>query len=476
MRQVAPYRDRAAFALGLIALFGVVYALVARYALDAFPYSGDEYSLSLQAELFAKGLLKVAAPQHADWLRVDHVVIDAWVRSKYPPGGPALLSLGARCGYAWLVTPCEGVATLMLTWHSVRRVLGARPALTALVVLGAAPLFIFDSASFYTHGASLLCLAIAFAALTAWSISPRTGWLVVVGFALGATFLIRPLDAMLFGLAMVAFGSWRALIVPAISALPFIAVNFWYQDQVFGSPFTDGYAAYGPTFTALYGATAAAFPLSWRHVFEPTQWWFHLDLFGQMCLQWTIPGTVIAALFGAVAIDSSDAAARMRRFSIALVAVFCVTLLALLTELDDGPHPRYLSVTLIPLALLAANGLGPLCDAIRERFGAIVERAFVVLAILFGLAQFGQYLENRIPKQWTREGLYQLTADLPRDAIVIVRAQYPSRYARNGPFFAGVTYLSVAPETSVDEVAAAYVGRPIYVAHEGVPWTIERAR
>jgi hypothetical protein len=133
-------------------------------------------------------------------------------------------------------------------------------------------------------------------------------------------------------------------------------------------------------------------------------------------------------------------------------------------------------VTLIPLALLAANGLGPLCDAIRGTFGTIVQRAFVVLAIVFGLAQFGSYLQDRIPKQWKREGLYQVAAALPHDAVVIVRAQYPSRYARNGPFFAGVTYLSVPAETPADEVARAYADRPVFEAHEGVPWTIERVR
>ena len=107
-------------ALGLVVLFGVIYALIARYALDAFPYSGDEYSLALQGELMAKGLLKAPAPAHLEWLRVDHVVIDAWVRSKYPPGGPAMLSLGARYGMAWIVGPIEAALTVGFVWHTIR--------------------------------------------------------------------------------------------------------------------------------------------------------------------------------------------------------------------------------------------------------------------------------------------------------------------------------------------------------------------
>jgi hypothetical protein len=476
MRPAAPRsrRDSAALALALIALFGTIYALVAYFALDRFPYSGDEYSLALQGQLFAHGVLKAAAPAHAAWLRIDHVVIDSFVRSKYPVGASALLAVGTKYGAAWLVCPIEATATLALVWHAVRRVLGARPALIALVALGLAPLFVIDAASFYPHAPSLLLLAIAFAAVTSYSIAPRAGWLVLAGIAIGAAFLVRPTDALLFGIALLAFGSLRAVIIPALAAVPLVSVTFWYQAAMFGSPFTDGYHAYEPTLTALYGPSMAAHPLSWHHLVSATQWWNHIDIFGQMCLQWTIPGTVIAALFGAVAIDRSDAAARMRVFCIALVAVFCLALLPMISDPDDGPHTRYLSVILIPLAWLAANGLGALCDAIRSTFGAIVQRVFVVLAILFGLAQLGSYLQDRIPKQWKREGLYQVTHDLHAGDVVIVRAQYPSRYARNGPFFDGVLYLSVPPEVTPAEVAAAYPGHAIYVAHEGTPWTLER--
>jgi hypothetical protein len=96
----------------LLTFFGVVYALVSRLALRAFPFSGDEYSALLQAKIFARGVLRVPAPAHADFLQVDHVVMDAWVRSKYPPGTSVLLALGVRAGAAWLVTPLEAVIAL----------------------------------------------------------------------------------------------------------------------------------------------------------------------------------------------------------------------------------------------------------------------------------------------------------------------------------------------------------------------------
>src|SRR5271165_3947439 len=112
MRSVPPSTTTTWLPLGvamLIGALGVLYALLARMALHAFPFSGDEYSYLLQAELFARGLLRAPAPPHADLLRVDHVVIDEWVRSKYPPGTSALLALGVLAGAPWIVTPIEGV-------------------------------------------------------------------------------------------------------------------------------------------------------------------------------------------------------------------------------------------------------------------------------------------------------------------------------------------------------------------------------
>jgi len=467
--------DTTAFALALVVAFGALYALLARYALDAFPFSGDEYSLTLQAELFAKGLLKTPAPPHLEWLRLDHVVIDQYVRSKYALGGPALLSIGARHGATWLVTPIEGALALLVIWHTVKRVLGARPALVALVMLGASPLFTYNSASFLTHTPTLLFLGIAFASLASWTQRHRDGWLVLIGLAIGCTYLIRPLDAMLFGVTMLVFRSPRAVIIPALAALPFVIANFWYQNAMFGSPFTDGYHAYEPTFTALYG-DAAQNPISWRHIVSPEQWWNHIDLIGQMCTQWTLPGTVIVALFGAYAPVAENPARQLRRFSIALIAVFVVTLVAMIALPDDGPRPRYLSVTLIPIVFLAAAGFASTMKAITQTFGPRVRTILVVCGIVFGLAQLGAYLTDHIPKVWKREGLYQASADLPYGAVVIVRAQYPSRYARNGPFFDGILYLSAPAATTALEVAAAYPDRPIWEAHEGVPWTLVRVR
>jgi hypothetical protein len=190
-----------------------------------------------------------------------------------------------------------------------------------------------------------------------------------------------------------------------------------------------------------------------------------------------VPGSVVAALFGAQAIGKDHPQRAMRQFSIAVIAAFVIGLLPMISDPDDGPHPRYLSITLIPIALLAAAGFPPICEAIAARFGARVRALAVVLAVLFSLAALGAVLEERIPKVWAREGLYAAVAEhAVHNAAVIVRARYPSRFARNSPFDADVMYLSPPVETSTGEIASAYPDRQIWVAHEGVPWTLERVR
>jgi hypothetical protein len=469
--------DRTALAVILVAVLGLTYALLARFALDGFPYSGDEYSLSLQGELFGRGVLSAPVPPHAEWLGVDHVVIDSWIRSKYPPGAPALLGIGAHYGVAWLVTPLEGVVALLVVWWATRRALGPRPALIALIGLGIAPLFMFLAASFYTHTATLMVLAVAFAALGAWTRSQHARWLVLAGLAIGATFLIRPLDAVLFGAAMIAFRSPRAIAITGASALPFVGLNFVYQAAQFGSPFTSGYEVYEPAFRALYGADTAAASLSLAHLVDPVQLWNHIDIFRSMILDWTVAGTALVALIGAKAIGRDHPARAMRTFSIVLIAAFVLALLPTISDPDDGARPRYLSTTLIPLVFLAAAGFAPTLAALRSRLGRRTCTLFVALAAVFALAQVGAFLQDRIPKQWKREGLYQAAAALHlRDDVVIVRAKYPARYARSGPWFDGVLYLSAPADTTIDHVRLAFPGRRIWEAHEGEPWTFVRVQ
>src|SRR5260221_12734040 len=99
--------------LVLVAIFGVVYAIVSRAAFHGFPFSGDEYSMSLQAQIFSKGALATHAPQHPPLLYFDHLVIDDRLRSRYQTGCAALLTLRILAAALRLVIINMALGTLL---------------------------------------------------------------------------------------------------------------------------------------------------------------------------------------------------------------------------------------------------------------------------------------------------------------------------------------------------------------------------
>jgi 4-amino-4-deoxy-L-arabinose transferase-like glycosyltransferase len=477
-----PEKPSPAIAALLIAFFGALYAVGSRVALRAFPYSGDEYSYYLQGELFARGLLKAPAPPNANLLWIDHVVIDQFVRSKYPPGTSALLALGVRAGAAWLVTPIEGAVALALVWWTARALFGPRAALVSLLVLGASPLFAVEAATFFSHTPTTMWLAASFAAVAAWSLSKhpmRAAWLPVAGVALGCAFVTRPVDALLFGAALLALRSWRVLVLVGLGAAPFVVAHFAYQAAVFGSPFTDGYTAYEPTFSAIYGAETAEPPLSLSRIVNPLQQWFHLEIVTAFVSPWTMPGAALVAVFGAVATRGDERTQAMRRFSIAIVVVALIALVPTISSGgDDGPRPRYLTTSLLAVAVLAGPGWPLARDALAGGLGARAARWIGGIAVAMGFILVGTLVVERTLLVIARSGLYDAVKDRGIErGVVIVRAQWPTRFARNGPFFdRPLFYLSAPADTSVDTVEALYPDRPVYEAFEGNPWKIVQRR
>ena len=104
------------------------------------------------------------------------------------------------------------------------------------------------------------------------------------------------------------------------------------------------------------------------------------------------------------------------------------------------------------------------------------------IAPLFLMAS---YLERRIPEVKVHTGLSEeLTRQGVRSGVVILRAEWPTRYARNGMFFdRSPLLLSVPARVSAAEVAARFPGQAVHEAFEphGAnpwkhPWVIRRVR
>ena len=458
-----------------IALLGAVYAFLSKVVLQGFPFSGDEYSCLFQAELFARGLFHSPAPPHPELLRVDHVVMDAWVRTKYPPGTSALLAMGVRAGAPWLVTPIEAVIALVAMWRAARAHFGERAAMISTVVLGLSPLFAFQAATFYAHIPTVMWLALAFAAASRWFRTRGDAPALLCGAAIGCALLTRPGDAIFFGAALIVFRSRRLLAMAVVGAVPFAVAYFAYQAVQFGSPFADGYHAYEPTFRAIYNKIGRH-PMSISYLWDAEQQANHLDYVRSLVQDWTVPGTVLVAIAGAYAIGKTHPARAMRDFAIVVALLPTAGLVLTVADPDDGARPRYLSITLLSIAFLTGPGWDGASRALATLIGPRLAWLTGAVALLLGPVQVGAFVGYRIPEIWVRAGLFQEIEALGiEQGVVVVRAEWPTRYARNGPFFdRPVLYLSAAAETTVDEVAALYPGRPIYEATEGRRWKIVR--
>src|SRR5262245_2302583 len=225
-----------------------------------------------------------------------------------------------RCSRSASATAPEAVAALLAVWWATRRMLGPRTALVAVLTLGLAPLFVFNAASFYAHTPTTALLAGAFACIAVWTGDRRDRWLVPTGLAIGAAFLVRPVDAVLFGGAMLALRSLRAVIIAGACALPGIVLNLAYQEASSGSPFPAGHQVYEPTIEALYGERLHA--LSLGYLVSPTELWNHLDIVRALAVDWTVPASVVVAIVGARAITREHPARALRTFGVTLVAAY----------------------------------------------------------------------------------------------------------------------------------------------------------
>jgi hypothetical protein len=471
---------RVAPIVAIVTLFAG-YAAIARFGLEAYPMSGDEYSYLFQAEVFAKGRLSVPAPPHAELFDLDHVVLDEVARSKYPPGWPALLSLGCRAGAPWLVNPVLGALTLSLLHALLRRLRTERIALATVVVVGASPFFALNAASYHSHTTTLLMLtACAYGVLRGGA--SRLAWTALGGLALGYALLTRPFEAALFAVGMVVL--WRTpkvIAACAAGAALVAAAMLPYQAAQFGSPFRTGYAAYEPHQLELYGR-GNTIALSPSYAVSLKAWWDHLEWFVDLPA-WLAPGLLALAILGAVVPPKLPAREEtlLRRVLLAFPATSALGIVFRGLGYGDGYGPRYLLDQLLPIAFFFSAGCARLAvwwTLVAKVGSASLRRVpAILLAGVVGVA----LLRTATLTERSREEIDRRQA-LPRavaaaglhDAVVIVEARFPARFTRNGAAFDGdVVYVTAGGHPSW-EVASFFPERSTFVAVERGPaaWSI----
>ena len=436
-------------AAAIILAFLVFALVVAKVGLKTFPVSGDENSYLLQAEIFARGKLAMPPPPHPRIFEVDHVLLEPKLRSKYPPGWPALLAIGSAFGQPWVINPLLAALGLAALFGAARRLYGETPALIAIALLAFSPFLIFQAASYHSHTSLLWALALGLYFLVRGleGRRGRIGWAIALGLAIGLAFLIRPMDGLLFGAALLVYLRVAPgfVLTAGAAGTAVAALLPLYQKAQFGSPFTSGYTAYDPMLVSLYGDWAShAFGLDF--LVNPVAQWGHLHWFLDLSL-WLVPGTLLLALVGLSRRWGQLRATAVHRFLLVALALQVFLVLCMSGDQGDSYGPRYLLPTLVPIAMGVAAGVVRLRPWLVERGITVsrrMARGLVAAALAIGLVRAGAFLQHDYPGIQVRSGLYRAVAEAGLDhAVVIVNAPYPTRFTRNPVTWDGpVLYVS----------------------------------
>lgn len=201
-------------------------------------------SYLFQAKYLSTGQLYLPPPPDAAAFDFEKLYSDGtrWFAYGFP-GWPGVLSLGVLAGAPWLVNPLLAGATVLLV-HSLVAKLYNRPlAHIVILLLAASPWFLFMSASFMPHPATVVWALGALLAVVKAQDSGRWVWGLVAGASLGALFLTRPHEAVFVGAAIgvcMLFSrpqlSRRTLVATGVGGLLVGGLLFPYNYALTGDP------------------------------------------------------------------------------------------------------------------------------------------------------------------------------------------------------------------------------------------------
>ena len=342
----------------------------------------DSYGYVSAAHAIAQGRLVAEAPL-AEWLSAANRMAIAsplgWAPSPdgtgivpaYPLGLSIVMAAFEVMGgpsAVFFVTPCMGIAVLLLVYRLAREWYDADTALFATALVAWNPLVITYAKQPMSDIAATMWIVLALYLIV------RATWIAAVGagLAVGAAVMTRP--ALLVAAAMIVVAGYLRPTPPASAARerdgeatgPFtrtlfgvaalaivLVVQMAIHDRLFGSPFATGYGAAAVLFSIDYVST-------------------NLGIFASQGLRvvgWLwIPGLIL----GLIAARPEPRATPALLFAaVALPYVFYL-------PFDHWETLRYLLPGLVPLTILAGDGLIHLARWPKNR----VATAAIIVAML----------------------------------------------------------------------------------------------
>ncbi|MEJ7712601.1 MAG: glycosyltransferase family 39 protein [Pyrinomonadaceae bacterium] len=461
---------------------------------ERHPHVPDEVSYLAQAKYFAEVMLTMPVPAVPDAFKVDIMTYEAnrWY-SPFPPGWPAVLSLGVPLGATWLINPILAGLNIFAVFSLMRELYDRRSARIAVLLLSASPWYIFMAMNYMAHTFTLTCGLAAALALIRARHTDRARWAVLSGAAVGVTSLVRPLDgfilAVLLGLWAIGVGGRRvkasALLCFTFGSLLIGSINLLYNKALTGS-FT--YFPVNAYFDKYYGVGSNALGfgpgrgVGWALDAYPGHNLFealinaNLNIFS---INIELFGWSTGALFlCAVAILSGKLITSDR---LMIVAALVVAGMYSLYWFSGGPDfgARYWYFVIIPCLALSVSGIRllerKLCNTYAH-LSVSKDRVVTAVAILCLCSLINYFPWRAVDKYHhylgMRPDLRRLAVDFNfgKSLILIRGKQYPdyaSAAAYNPPDLRGNVPIFVwdrDPDIRA-EVLRAYSDRPVWIVN-----------
>ena len=330
--------------------------LLAQFAMEAFPNSGDEYGYNYIAETFLHGRLwnQPHPGPLRDVLETFYIAERDGKRvSQYPPGWPAVLAAFKLAGLSQFANAVVGLLAGGFLWLALRRVTTFPSVRLAALMLGMlAPFTLFNDASFFSHSLTAAAL-LAAAWLDLRDAGQPSPWnRAGIGFAFSLllvtryeAFLIPAALLILDGVARRRLGFVRWALPAAVAGLPVTTLFLVYNWRVTGSPFETTLHWASPTI----GIGLHAMGIEGRHSAMRG-----LEHTGKWLESWQDFAAVVLLPLYAVALWRRVAARTVRWFDLVLPAL--VVFFFLYPDgggFQYGPRYWYLGHAMLPLTIAA---------------------------------------------------------------------------------------------------------------------------
>ena len=369
---------------------------------EGIPHVTDGVAYAFQARVFASGRIYLPPPPVPEAFNIGNVVLskDRWA-GKYPPGFPALLSLGYLLHVPGLVNPLLLGLAVFGVYRLGRTLYDVPTGLLGAFLLALSPFALILGATFLSHVPALCATIWTLEALARGRKTDEAPALLFAGLMVGLASAIRPYAAAALLFPAGIWLLWRAaprvafrraaLVLPGVVLLLLVQAGF--NAVIFGGPLLTGYT-YGSSTERLTG-TAGHYrsPLALLVEHFPR---YVADLNRD---PWAEPWPDLLPLLFLLPRRNRRAGDGLL-LACAVATVFAHSLYWFYDPLHAGP--RYVFEALGPLALLLARSLSAGAAFLHEHLTdfhvphAVQTLVFVALAGLFVWFPLGRRLPELV--------------------------------------------------------------------------------